>query len=43
MALDAARILGLDRVVCAGSTAAAGNVTGTFTEDVPQTRFPFMA
>lgn len=36
MALDAARILGLERVVCAGSTAAAGNVSGAFTEDVPR-------
>ncbi len=36
MALDAARILGLERVVCAGSTAAVGNVSGVFTEDVPR-------
>jgi UDP-glucose 4-epimerase len=26
----------LKRVVCAGSTAAAGNVTGSFTEEVPR-------
>jgi nucleoside-diphosphate-sugar epimerase len=36
MALDAARIFGLERVVCAGSTAAAGNVDGAFTEEVPR-------
>ncbi len=36
MALDVARILGLQRVVCAGSVAAAGNVSGVFTEDVPR-------
>jgi UDP-glucose 4-epimerase len=36
MALEAARILGMKRVVCAGSTAAAGNVTGSFTETVPR-------
>lgn len=36
MVLDVARILGLKRVVCAGSTAAAGNVSGVFTEDLPR-------
>jgi nucleoside-diphosphate-sugar epimerase len=36
MALDVARILGLDRVVCAGSTAAAGNVSDSFDEEVPR-------
>jgi nucleoside-diphosphate-sugar epimerase len=36
MVLDVARILGLQRVVCASSGSPAGNVSGEFTEEVPR-------